>query len=230
VSATEPDTAAVQPRFTTRLEGTVPDLVGRWLVVTQIRTGRTGAGGNGAAQLWDIEALNGKPQLTVRDVRLPPTLQADLDAANQARRDWEPGVRELQTLRDTWSTLPAYDRGVARVETLIIGKDAFSDAIRTDAQMREADFVIQMIVAFAPGPNRPVKDVLLFGATATTPLGHAGNFASATIAPSPVPIPIALQGVFRLYRVDPAPTHGMLARIVDAFAGCGRGHTSGADR
>jgi hypothetical protein len=222
--------APAQPRFTTRVVGTVPDLVGRWLVVTQVRSGRSEGGGNGAAQLWDVEAPDGTPQLTVRDVRLPPALQADLDAANQARRDWEPSAGQLAELRDAWATLPAYDRGVAEIETVITGKDAFGAVIKSDARMRESDFVIQIVAAFTPGPNRPIKDVLLFGATGPTPFGYSGNFASASIAAGAVPIPIALQGVFRLYRLESAPAPGVLARIADVFAGCGRGRSSRADR
>ena len=220
--AAEPDAAAGRPRSSTRVEGTVPDLVGRWLVVTQVRSGRAGAGGNGTAQLWEVGAVDGRPELVLRDARLPPALQASLAAANQAARDWEPPMRELQMLRDAWSTLPSDDRGVAALDTVIMGRDAFTEAIVSDEQLKGADFVIQISVAFTPGPNRPIKDVLLFGVTATTPLGYAGNSASASIAPTPVPIPIVLKGVFRLYRLESVPTRGVLARIVDAFTGCGR--------
>lgn len=221
-TAVQSDDATNHPRFSTRIEGTVPDLTGRWLVVTQVRTSQAPSGGNGSAQLWEIENAGGGPQLVVRDARLPPALQTALDAANEARRDWEPDARQLSELRDGWATLPGYDRGVASVDTVITGRDAFTDMIKSDDQMKGSDFVIQIVADFTAGPNRPIKEVLLFGVTGRTSFGYSANSASATIAPGPVPIPIVLKGVARLYRLESVPARGLLRGIADAFKGCGR--------
>lgn len=218
----QPGEATDRPQFSTRVEGTVPNLTGRWLVITQVRTSQAPSGGNGSAQLWEISNAGDGPQLVVRDVQLPPALQAALASANEAGRDWEPNEAQLRELRDGWAALPSYDRGVASTETVITGRDAFTDAIRSDDQMKGSDFVIQTLVNFAAGPNRPIKDVLLFGVNAEAPFGYSANSVSATIAPTPIPIPIVLKGVARLYRLESVPARGVLGWIADAFTGCGR--------
>jgi hypothetical protein len=45
---------------------------------------------------------------------------------------------------------------------------------------------------------------------------------SATVAPTPVPIRITLNGRFRAYRLESIRERGLLARLLDVFAGCGR--------
>jgi hypothetical protein len=67
-----------------------------------------------------------------------------------------------------------------------------------------------------------MKDVMLYGATAETPDGWKGNYASATVAAAPFPIPISFGGTFRMYRLDAVPQRGFLERIMRVFSGCGR--------
>jgi hypothetical protein len=72
--------------------------------------------------------------------------------------------------------------------------------------------------------GRPIKDVFIYGAMAQQPDGWSGNYMSASVAPTPVPVPITLNGTFRIYRLDSAPSRGLLQRFFDMFSGCGRSH------
>jgi hypothetical protein len=213
-------------QYSTQVQGTVPDLTGRWLVVAQVTTG-AGAPAGGLASFWSVTAAGGKPQLELRWTKLPPPLEEALQAANKAGRSWEPSVDQLLQLRDAWDTLPPEDRGATTVETTLTGKDAFTDVVKADERLRDAEFLVQSVVSYAPAPARPIKDVLLYGVTGPEQFGYRGNYASVTIAAAPVPIPIALKGTFRIYRLESVQPPGLLRRILDIFGGCGR--TRGGD-
>lgn len=221
--------AASSPVSSTQIQGTVPDLTGRWLVVTQVMTGE-GRPAGGLTSLWNVTSAGGKPQLELRWAPLPAPLEQALQTANKEGQSWEPSADQVAQLRDAWDALPAEDRGAAKVETTLTGKDAFTDAIKADERLRDAEFLVQIVVDYAPGPSRPIKDVMLYGVVEPQPYGYRGNYASATIAAAPFPIPIALKGTFRLYRVDPVQPPGLLQRILGMFAGCGRTPTGGAAR
>jgi hypothetical protein len=207
---------------TTEVKGTVPDLAGRWFVVAQLTVPKADTPVAIISSFWDVTTTGGKMNLTVRFVHPPQQITDALAAANKDKRGWEPTVQDLQLVRDSWSTLAPEDRGVANVEVMITGKDAFTDMITSDEKMKDAKFLIQMTVNFTPGGQRPMKDVMLYGATEETPDGWKGNYASATVAAAPFPIPIAFGGTFRMYRLDAVPQRGFLERIMRVFSGCGR--------
>jgi hypothetical protein len=216
-------TAPSTPEYSTQVQGTVPDLAGRWFVVTQVEPPQGGQGVIGVLPgFWEVTTADGKPQLVVRWLRLPPPLARAVETANKEKRGWEPSVRELEQLRDAWSTLPAEDRGAARVEAIITGKDALADAVKADARMKDAEFLVQIDVSYNPGGGRPMRDVLLHAVLEPQPFGYRGNYASVSIAAAPVPIPIALAGTFRLYRLESLPEPGLLRRVLGMFSGCGR--------
>ncbi len=215
------------PKFTTKVQGTVPDLAGRWLVVTQVRPPQGGSMVFTVAQPWEVTIVDGQPQVVLRFVKLTPPLEEQLAAANKESRVWEPTGAQLDEVRDAWSSLPPNDRGADTVETVLIGKDSFPDAVKNDADMKDAQFLIQININYRPGAQRPIRDVLLYGVTGSDDRGYHGNYASATIAAAPVPIPIALKGTFRLYRLDGAHAPGLLRRILDMFSGCGRSRKTG---
>jgi hypothetical protein len=125
-------------------------------------------------------------------------------------------------VRDEWQALAPDDRGLAAVETAISGRDAFSDATKADEKMRDARFLIQQTLNYRPAPGSPIRDVMLHGVTETMPLGYRGNYASVSIAAAPFPVTIPFTGTFRMYRLESLPAPGLLARLLDAFAGCGR--------
>ena len=213
------DVAETPPEQTTAVHGTVPDLTGRWLVLSHIAVGdnvRT------VAALWDVTAPGGTPRIEVRFVALPATLQASLDQANEANSRWEPSGQQLQDLRDAWATLAPEARGASKVEIIIDGRDAFDDVLKKDETAKDSQFVIRQVVDFIPGAQHPIKDVLVFGVTEQFPDGFGGKYVSATIAAAPIPVPITFKGTFRMYRLESAPARGLLARLLDMFSGCGR--------
>lgn len=175
-----------------------------------------------APQLWEVRGEGGKTTLSPRDGRLPQPLSAAIAAANTEHRGWEPSIADLQRLRDEWQRLEPEGRPLATVETVVIGRDAFSDQTRADEKTRDAQFVIQQNFSYRPGVGRPIKDTILYSAMAPTSLGYSGNYASITLAAAPFPVPIALGGSFQMYRLESLPAPGLLARLSDAFTGCGR--------
>jgi hypothetical protein len=207
---------------TTKVAGTVPDLVGRWLVVSRVEVAPGAALVTTVTALWDVTSADGKPVVTLRQVDLPPSLHDSLEKASAAHAAWEPSARELADLGAAWGSLPVAERGVARIETKLTGSDAFDDSIKGEERTKGARFVVQQVVDFSPGAGRPIKDVYIYGALEQRPDGWSGNYLSASVAPTPVPIPITLSGTFRAYRVEAVAAHGLLARLMDVFAGCGR--------
>ena len=210
------------PQQTTQVAGTVPDLVGRWLVVSRIEIPTRTDLGSTIASLWDVSAPGGTVTLTVPQVELPAALQTELAQANSTHARWEPTARELQDLRDGWATLSPLDRGIGQIATKIMGSDAFDATAKGEARMKDALFIVQQTADFRPGGGRPIKDVYLYGALQQQPDGWTGNYMSASVAPTPVPIPITLNGTFRLYRLDSVAPRGFFDRLFGMFSGCGR--------
>ena len=212
------------PQQTTQIVGDVPDLVGHWLLVSRIEIPNRTDLARTIASLWDVTAPGGTMSVTVLQVELPKAIQDELEKANATHAGWEPTARELQDLRDGWSSLKPLDRGVGRIETKITGKDSFDAVQKEEQSMKGALFIVQQTVDFRPGVGRPIKDVFIYGAMAQQPDGWSGNYMSASVAPTPVPVPITLNGTFRSYRLDSAASRGLLQRFFDMFSGCGRSH------
>jgi hypothetical protein len=210
------------PEQTTHVAGTVPDLAGRWLIVAQVEISPSSALATSTTSLWDVAVTDGKPVVTLRLVDLPPILQESLGKASAAHVAWEPTTRELADLGEAWASLPATERGIGHVDTKITGSDAFDDVMKGEERMKGARFMIQQVVDFRPGTGRPIKDVYIYGAMEQRPDGWTGNYMSASVAPTPVPIPITLKGTFRAYRLEAVSKRGLLARLLDVFSGCGR--------
>ena len=207
---------------TTRVEGTVPDLAGRWLVVAEVTVPEGGGTVVPMPQLWEVGTTNGTTTLALRSAQLPKPLVDAVTEANMQRRPWEPSVADLQRLRADWDRLAPDDRGLASVETVVIGRDAFPEATRADERMRDARFVIQQTLNYRPAPGRPMRDALLHGVMETTSLGYRGNYSSLGVAAAMVPVTIPFSGTFRMYRLESVPSPGLLARLFDVVAGCGR--------
>jgi hypothetical protein len=221
-AADTPPEAPAPPQFSTTTRGTVPDLRGRWLVVAQV-----GLKGNQGASVpitlgWDVTTKDGKPQLEVRYGGLTPDMKAAYDAAVAQRTAWEPTAEQLQDLRDRWDALEPEHPPVASIETTITGRDDPEGFMKTQPEMKDALFAVSIVVNFAPGPERPTKDVMVFGVTDTLPDGYKGTYASVTLANAPFPIPIAFAGTFRMYRLTTPPPASWWERILGMFAGCGR--------
>lgn len=210
------------PEQTTHVAGTIPDLVGRWLIVARVEVAPNSPLAPTTTSLWDVALVDGKPVVTLRQVDLPQSLQESLGKASAAHAVWEPSPGELADLGAAWANLPVAERGIGHVDTKITGSDAFDDVMKSEERMKGARFVIQQVVDFRPGTGRPIKDVFIYGALEQRPDGWSGNYMSASVAPTPVPIPITLNGTFRAYRLESASGRGLLARLLDVFSGCGR--------
>jgi hypothetical protein len=88
--------------------------------------------------------------------------------------------------------------------------------------MADALFAIATVINYAPGPDRPTKDVMLFAAKEPAGDGYRGSYAGVTVANAPFIAPIAFKGTFRMYRLGPELQPSWWARVLDIFKGCER--------
>lgn len=220
-TTTVADAAPEPATQTTEIVGAPPDLVGRWFLLADLTFP------NNPARIlvpafWVVAKVDGKTDVQVRFVGLPPDVAAAYKKAGETRVSWSPTPADVDAIRDQWDTLPPEDRGLASVETKLVGKDAFDDTIKGEPKLQDSLWVAQVTGNFRQGGGRPVREVAIYGATAQTEDGWSGNYMSVAVANAPFPVPIQLNGTFRMWRVDPRPDRGILARIADWFAGCGR--------
>src|SRR5215468_11623960 len=103
-SADEPPAAAPAPKQETVVNGTAPDLVGRWLVLGWIALpgGRT----TNLTSLWDVDRRDGKLVFMQRFVELPAALKTAVDGANEAGTRWQPSPEDLRAIATDWDRLP----------------------------------------------------------------------------------------------------------------------------
>jgi len=223
-------------QYTTTVQGTVPDLTGRWLVVGYV--GLPGGGGKeGSVPIslgWNITKSDGKVNLVPRYGGLPPGVKSAYDVATSQRTPWEPTEEQLHELRDGWDTVAPDRPPIASVETRISGPDALDDLVKTDPTMAGALFAIVTVINYAPGPDRPTKDVQAFAAKEPAGDGYSGSYAGGTVTNVPYMAPIAFEGTFRMHRLGPEPQASgppqqseppqpsWWARVLDIFEGCGR--------
>lgn len=200
--------------------GTLPDFAGRWLVLADLHLPDDRH--LNVPHFWDVTMVDGKPVIDDRQVGLPPEQKAAMTAANEKHVTWVPTATDLEAIREQWATLPAEDRGIASLEHRLVGKDAFDDMLKNEELMQDADWVIQQAGDFRPNEGRPVREVLVWGGLEQTPEGYTGNHMSVAVAAAPFPIPISFKGTFRMYRMESLPERGLVARLFDVFAGCGR--------
>jgi hypothetical protein len=203
------------------VHGTLPDLAGRWLAVGWIDL--PGGRVSTTTGLWEIATADGKPTLTHRFVDLPAEQKAALEKANAESWRWAPSPEGLAALARAWDELPASDSKVANVESQLAGHDGFEEAFTQDERTKDARFLITQRFDMSPAGAPVVRQVLIYAVTTGSGDGdgYGGNFDTATIAAAPFPIPIHVSGAFWMYPIS-APPKGFFARVLDAFAGCGR--------
>jgi hypothetical protein len=205
--STPPAPGSFEIAQTTMVRGTGPNLEGRWLLATSLGTG---GGRRSTASLWEVTRVAGQVVLTERFVKLP-------DDDRSARPDgWEPTPAEVETIAAGWETLPSEQRGIARVSHEIIGRDAFDAAAKTDALATDALWIVRQNVGFAPEPSRPAKEIRVFAARLEDADGYRGKCITTMIVATPMPMPIEVQGTFRLVRV-PLPSRPFWRRLLDVF-------------
>src|SRR2546425_7497016 len=141
-ASTVPPASAPAPQETVVL-GTPPeDLVGDWLVVSWIEMSEKGRFVN-AVNPWEIARRDGKLELTVRFVNLPPGLKEAFDKANGDRVAWKPSPADLERIRAAWDDLPPVDPRVAKIRHEISAPDGYPDEIKTEARTKDAIWVIR---------------------------------------------------------------------------------------
>lgn len=204
---------------TTELQGTVPDLRGRWLVVLRLGT----AADQPAIfipRFWDVEGTAAEPRVLERFVRLPADMAG---RQKETGVQWVPTTADLAELKRGWQTLPPEtDRPLASLKTELVERSRFDELMTKEDALSAAQWGVRQTAEFQPGQARPVREITLLGIEETTPGGFRGKAAYVMLAMAPFPVPVALRGTVDLYRVE-APERGFLGRLMDAFAGCGRG-------
>jgi hypothetical protein len=194
----------------TRVTGVLPGLEGRWLLLTTLGTG----GHRSAASLWELTSADGRIVLHEHLADLPEPQRAALD-----RGGWDPTPADLEAIASRWDTLVPVPRGIVRSSHELIGPDAFDDAVKREPMAAGALWIARQTYGFAPGGSRPAQEIRVFAATSRDDRGWAGRYATAAIALAPMPLPIKLDGTFRLLRL-PAPSRSLWQRVADAFRGC----------
>jgi hypothetical protein len=223
-SADEPPAAAPAPKQETVVNGTAPDLIGRWLVLGWIALpgGRT----TNLTSLWDVDRRDGRLVFTQRFVELPAALKTAVDGANEAGTRWQPSPADLRAIATDWDRLPP-DAGVhvAQVTTEIAGRDGFDESLKTEPRTRDATWVVRQRQDNGPEGAPVIRQVFIWAALARADGGWTGNCDAATLAATPFPIPISVKGDFRAYRLsgeEPPADRGLVARLLDVLSGCRR--------
>jgi hypothetical protein len=194
----------------TTVAGTVEGLEGRWLCLVTL--GASAAAGRTAASLWEVRSSDAGLVLSERLIVLPEAPRKRLQAGG-----WEPSDEDLETIARGWDTLSPEDRGIATMSHEIFGPDGFDEVIAKEPAAANALWVVRQIYSFAPGRARPLREVRVFAADATDVRGYRGRYEAATVVAAPLPLPVKLEGRFRLLRLAP---RSPWSRLADFFRGC----------
>lgn len=202
---------------TTEVQGSVPDLRGRWLVLLRLGT----AADQPAIlipRFWEVDETGGGPRVLERFVRLPAAMAG---RQKETGVQWVPAAADLDELARGWGALPPEDRPLASLKTELVERGRFDELLKGEEALGAAQWAVRQTAEFQPGQSRPVREITIVGVEDTTPTGFRGKAAYVMLAMAPFPVPVALRGTVDLYRLD-APKRGFFRGILDAFAGCGR--------
>ena len=218
---TGPSAPPVQLVQETIVQGSVPDLAGRWMALAWVEL--PGGRQTTIPTFWEVTTTDGKPVLTQRFVDLPPPLKEAFDKSNANATLWRPSADDLAKLASSWDSLQETESHVAHVKSDISGSDAFDDSIKNEPRSKDSKWVVRQRWDFDGRAGALNRQVMVYSVMDRTGQDYTGNFDSAMIASAPFPIPISFKGTFRLYRVgDESAPRGFWARLSDLFAGCGR--------
>ena len=199
VSAVEQETTEV---------GNPPALEGRWLLLSTLGSGGTGGRRQADAVLWEVRHIDGHLRLTQRSVDPP---------GGKLAFGSEPTPADLRAIATGWDTLAVEPRGVAHAVHDILGGDA-SDVGR-EPNSAGALWVVRQTFGLTPGTARPLKEIRVLAARSEDASGYRGTLLTVVFAAAPMPIPIKVEGSFRLLRL-PEPSRSPWARVWDVFRGC----------
>ena len=226
VQGQEPATPPATPEtrapitHTTRVDGTLPDLEGRWLLLASL-----GLAQNAKRILpsaIDVRRSDDALEVRERHVVLPAAQQEALRRANEELGGvWTPTAADLDAIDRAWKTMEVEDRGIATMKHQLTGRDAFDDDLKNDATTKDALWVLRQSYSFEPGGSRPTNQVNLIAPTKLDDGVWSGNYLAVAVAAAPFPVPIKFEGTFRLIPIGrTAPS--WWSRLGDFFAGCGR--------
>jgi hypothetical protein len=201
---------------TTTVEGTLPDLEGRWLMVASLGLGQS------VPSVFDVRRSDGKLEVRERHVVLPAAQNEALRRGNEELGGvWIPTAADLDAIDRAWDTLEIEDRGIATIEHHLTGRDAFDDDLKNEATTKDALWVLRQSYIFLPGGNRPTNQANLVAPTKLDDGVWSGTYLAVAVAAAPFPVPIKLEGTFRLIPVG-RTARSWWSRVGDFFAGCGR--------
>ena len=215
-------TAPVPTLQKTKVLGTPPEgLGGRWLALGLIKL-PSGIIRNNPA-LWEVTGAGSEMTLYVRIADLPGAQKQAADAASAGEKAWEPTREDLQAIAAGWDSLPPQAARTVTVETDLSSHDAFDEAARGDSMSKDALWLVRQTFTLDETAAPVIRQAAVYAATtrSTGPWAWEGNYTYVILAAAPFPIPITLNGSFRLYPLSP-PTTGLLVRLFDALKGCGR--------
>jgi hypothetical protein len=204
----------------TTVDGTLPDLEGRWLLLSSLGIGQSAK--RTLPSAIDVRRSDGALEVRERHVMLPAAQKEALRRANEELGGvWTPTAADLDAIDRAWETMEVEDRGIATMEHHLTGKDAFDDDLKNDASTKDAPWVLRQSYLFQPGGNRPTNQANLVAPTKLEDGVWSGSYVAVAVAAAPFPVPIKFDGTFRLVPVGrTAPS--WWSRIGDFFAGCGR--------
>ena len=221
VSADEPGKAApAGPTEKTEVEGTVPrDILGRWLVVTQIKLPSGTITPTG--RLIEIRRGRGHPEVFLRRGELPDALSQKLRQAAAASQPWIPADGDLHDVAEEWDGLAPTVADYSSIDSKLVGADAYSREFQADETTKGSNFAITIREAFS-GAQPLQSTYSVFAVRQQRDARLDGTFVMSSIAVAPFPIPITLKGDFQAYRVAAPPPLPWWQRVLDVFSGCRR--------
>jgi hypothetical protein len=212
-------TTLVRPPLeqTTEVQGTLPDLVGRWLMLASVSVGSGPKHIIGS--VFEIARNDGKLEVVERHVVLPKAQNDALAHGNEIGGVWDPTPDDLAAIRDAWDRLEPEDRGIARMTNILTGHDAYDEDLENDPLTKDALWVLRQQYVFLPGGSRPVNQANLIAPMKLERGVYSGGFIAVAVAAAPFPIPIKFDGTFQLISLG-RPPKSFWQRLGDFFAGC----------
>jgi hypothetical protein len=207
------------PTHTTTVEGDVPKLEGRWLLLASV--GLAQGAKRIIPSVFDVRRSEGKLELRERHIVLPPAQNEALRRGNEEMGGvWSPTDEDLAAIDAAWDTLQPEDRGIGQITYQLTGRDAFDDDLKKEPISKDALWVLRQSYTFLPGGSRPVTQANLIAPLKLEDGVYSGNYLAVAVAAAPFPVPIKFEGTFRLIPVGHAPS--FWTRLGDFFSGCNR--------
>ena len=208
---------------TTHVAGKAPvSLGGAWFLYAQAEF----PGGKSRALAPELITVSQKSDhdvaLHLLDVQLPKSIDEPFKAANRKTQAWQPSPEDLTLLRNQRSKLPpatnkdlhqsdvVYDR----VEFTLASPDKYAEVFAggapgVDEALEGSLFALQVVEKYRPLPMPPGEQIaqvmerrsIYVVRTSNDSMLEGRQFTGYVAAGPGVPIPIALNGPFKLYRL-----------------------------